>query len=136
MKPFIKHSEYNQKLRELEEQLKIAEEEYSERWKSVPDNLDFLQYEEYMSEAVSKVREIGRKIRMMKEPTFEELPDHGDVMSLEQFIECVKSGGFIDYDGFGHYVKDGKESDITIYPSDLKHNAIREDFDTIIWYNR
>jgi hypothetical protein len=65
-----------------------------------------------------------------------ELPDYGDVMTLEHFIENVKDGGFIDYDGFGNYVKDGKMSNIEIYPSDVKHNMIRKDFDTIIWFNR
>ena len=70
-------------------------------------------------------------------PVFEnEIPDYGDVMPLKEFIECCKSGGFIDYDGSGSYVKDGKESNISIYPSDVKFNSIRTDFDTIIWYNR
>lgn len=65
-----------------------------------------------------------------------ELSDYGDVMSLESFIECVKDGGFIDYDGFGYYVKDGKESNVMIIPSDVKRKRIRTDFDTVIWFNR
>ena len=60
--------------------------------------------------------------------------DH--VMSLSNFINNVKGGGFIDYDGSGNYVKDGKITNITIYPSDVKHDSIRPGFDTIVWYNR
>jgi len=66
----------------------------------------------------------------------EDLPTYGDVMPLTEFIENVECGGFIDYDGSGNYVKDGKMSNITIYPSDVKHNMVRKDFDTIIWFNR
>ena len=73
---------------------------------------------------------------MEKEPVFDELSDYGDVMPLTAFIECVKDGGFIDYDGFGYYVRDGKESDIMIHPSDIKRGNVRKDFDTIIWFNR
>jgi hypothetical protein len=57
-------------------------------------------------------------------------------MSLKNFISNVKSGGFIDYDGFGRYVRNNEESDITILPSDIKHKSIRKDFDTIIWFNK
>lgn len=60
--------------------------------------------------------------------------DH--VMSLTDFIDTCKSGGFIDYDGFGRYVKDGKTSNIEIYPSDVEYLSLRTDFDTIVWYNR
>jgi len=57
-------------------------------------------------------------------------------MPLDKFIDFVKEGGFIDYDGFGNYVKNNEISDIEIYPSDLKYHSIRKDFDTIIWFNR
>ncbi len=53
-----------------------------------------------------------------------ELSDYGDVMPLKDFIRNVESGGFIDYDGYGYYVKDNKETNIMIRPSDVKHNSI------------
>lgn len=85
---------------------------------------------------LGQLNKLQLKLRMEMEPSFSELPDYGDVMSLANFIECVKDGEFIDYDGFGYYVRDGKESNIIIHPSDVKNGNIRKDFDTIIWYNR
>jgi len=85
---------------------------------------------------LGQLTKLETKLRMEKTPEFSKLSDFGSVMTLADFIENVKCGGFIDYDGYGHYVKDGKESDIEIYPSDVKKGNIRKDFDTIIWFNR
>jgi hypothetical protein len=57
-------------------------------------------------------------------------------MTVEQFIEDVKSGCLIDYDGWGYYVKDNKRTNIMVFPSDVKYNAIRKEFDTIVWFNK
>jgi hypothetical protein len=57
-------------------------------------------------------------------------------MTLKEFVSTCKCGGFIDYDGSGNYIKDGKMSDIDIFPSDVKTNLYRHDFDQIIWFNR
>lgn len=126
----------NEEIKKLEEELERAYEEDNKRFNDAPPNMNFEEFEDYMSVTSKKVAEISRKLRLIKEPTYSELPEYGDVMSLEQFIGYVESGGFIDYDGFGRYVKDDKESDINIYPSDVKNGSIRKDFDTIIWYNR
>jgi hypothetical protein len=90
----------------------------------------------YMKPVWNKQAKLDREKRMLITPEFSDLSDFGDVMSLDHFIECVKCGGFINYDGFGNYVRDDKESNIEIYPSDIKHGAVRKDFDTIIWFNR
>lgn len=122
--------------RKLLIELDIAREESQEAFRSVPDNLSYQGFMDYMEKSNKKVMEASRKYRMIKTPKFSELPKFGDVMPLSEFIECVNSGGFIDYDGSGNYVKDGMESDIDIYPSDVAHGCVRKDFDTIIWYNR
>ena len=106
---------------------KVKEEDFDKIWKDRCKSLEPY-YKKY-----SKLK---RELRYIMNYDLSELPDYGDVMTLEHFIENVKDGGFIDYDGFGNYVKDGKMSNIEIYPSDVKHNMIRKDFDTIIWFNR
>lgn len=121
---------------ELEKELDIAYDESQEAFENAPSGMDFEEFNDYMRPFNRKVGEISRSLRMIKVPTFSEIPEYGDVMPLEHFKDNVESGGFIDYDGFGHYVKDGKESDIEIYPSDFKYNSVRKDFDTIIWFNR
>ncbi len=83
-----------------------------------------------------KIASLNREKRLIMIPEFSKLPNFGDVMPLQEFIERVNSGGFIDYDGYGLYIKDNQESNIEIYPSDVKHNSVRKDFDTIIWFNK
>lgn len=123
-----------------EEQLKLElESAETENWnlfQSMPPGLNFDEFDDFMEESNHKVARISREYRMVKTPEYHELSDFGDVMSLNDFIDNVKDGWFIDYDGFGRYVKDGMESDIEIYPSDIDRGSIRKDFDTIVWFNR
>ena len=61
--------------------------------------------------------------------------DEDDVYTVEEFKEQVKNGSFIDYDGFGHPVKDRKaDRSIDIKPSRLER--IPKDTTHIVWYNR
>lgn len=125
-------------LEKMEQELNILDEQLSE----ANNKFDFLncksfrEYEDYIEPYSSKMNELSRKIRMIREYELEEIPTYGDVMTLDYFIECVQDGGFIDYDGSGNYIKDGKMTNISIYPSDVEHGAIRREFDTIIWFNR
>lgn len=62
------------------------------------------------------------------------IPDYADVMTVEEYLENVKNGGFIDYDGYGYAVKGDKMSDkIKVWPSDetVPHGATH-----IAWFNR
>jgi len=99
-------------------------------------NKPYPEYEEYLRPERKQLSALYRERRMIMPYELSEIPDYGDVMSLKTFLSCVKDGGFIDYDGFGCYVKDGQETNIEIYPSDYHHNSIRYEFDTIVWYNR
>ncbi len=64
-----------------------------------------------------------------------EIPDYGDLIPVSEFILDCQSGGFIDFDGYGHPTKDGKmDETITIRPSKL--NEIPSDCEAICWFNR
>ena len=71
------------------------------------------------------------------EPKWEDISG-GDLMELEDFIECCESGGFIDYDGFGHYSDGKRESSVSIAPSMAAEGMIirRPEFTHVVWYNR
>ena len=65
----------------------------------------------------------------------EEPPDYGDVIPVAKFISACKNGMFIDYDGNGEPMKDGKvDSHITIWPSTV--GEIPADCTHILWFNR
>jgi hypothetical protein len=61
--------------------------------------------------------------------------DEDDVYTVEEFKHFCRIGAFIDYDGYGHPVKDHMaDNRITIKPSKL--SKIPEDATHIVWYNR
>lgn len=72
-----------------------------------------------------------------------DLPDFGDLMTVEDWLAAVKQGAFIDYDGHGRAVKgdkmDGRsmflEDSGAIIPSD-GDSRIPLDATHIMWFNR
>lgn len=65
----------------------------------------------------------------------EALPKYGDLMTVQDFLETCASGGFIDYDGIGHPVKDGKMMvSFDVKPS--KRKDIPKDATHVMWFNR
>lgn len=89
----------------------------------------------------------------MMDEHWEPIPEYewgeriGDLMTMEEFINSVKAGLFIDYDGFGNY-SDGKRvlqrtlskennyEPLIVKPSDVKKGKIRKGFSHVVWYNR
>lgn len=58
-----------------------------------------------------------------------------DVYTVEEFGACVKSGAFIDYDGFGYPVRNSlADTSIIVKPSKIKQ--IPADATHVVWYNR
>jgi len=123
-------------LTEIRDLYNDAAKKFGKAFNEAPENMDFIEFNKYMNKTGDVLSEISRELRLREEPTFSELDNTGDVMSLKDFIDFCECGGFIDHDGFGYYVRDGKMSDIKIFPSDIKHNKYRKDFDTIVWYNK
>lgn len=61
--------------------------------------------------------------------------DEDDVYTVQEFIQACEHGMFIDDDGFGHPVLNGKaDTGLYIYPSALED--IPQDATHIVWYNR
>lgn len=57
------------------------------------------------------------------------------IMSVKEFIDCCDVKSFIDYDGFGHPMKDGKY-DVSIIVKPSKRKQIPKDTTHILWFNR
>jgi hypothetical protein len=116
----------------LEKAIEVSENTMS----NFPPGMDHNEFLKAAENVSKEVDELGRKYRMIKPYKLTPIDGINDIMSLEEFIQCCNDGGFIDYDGYGRYMEDGMETDITIYPSDVKHNSIRTEFKEIIWFNR
>jgi hypothetical protein len=108
--------------------------------KAVSEGDKYPTYDEYeiaIAPFQAKIRALDRELRMILPCEIVRPLESDDcVMSLKEFISQVKNGMFIDYDGWGYYVKDGKRTNVQILPSDIKYRAIRKEFDTIVWFNK
>ena len=97
----------------------------------------YTEYEIAIAPFQAKLRALDRELRMILPcELIDEIDSDDDVMTIKEFINAVKSGLFVDTDGYGRYVKDNKKTNITISPSDVKYQAIRKDFNTIVWFNK
>jgi hypothetical protein len=62
-------------------------------------------------------------------------PHYGDIMTRQEYVECVEEGLFIDYDGSGHPMRDGLMDKLTIViPSKL--SELPDDCTHVIWFNK
>jgi hypothetical protein len=130
-----------QRLKEIEEETDKLDKIIEEKEKNWDYSTDFStenyrKFLKHLEPEQIRLAQLDRERRKIMPYELSKLSNIGHVMTLKEFIKCVKAGGFIDYDGFGRYVKDGQETNITIYPSDINYGAVRKEFDTIVWYNR
>jgi len=95
------------------------------------------EYEIAIAPFQATLRALDRELRMILPcELIGDIDKDDDVMTIKEFISAVKSGLFVDTDGYGRYVKDGKKTNIEISPSDIKYQAIRKDFNTMVWFNK
>jgi hypothetical protein len=139
------------RIKELDD---ILEKRQKEWWSMKDKNTTFStftgsweEYCKYREPEISEVIVLEREKRMLMTPQLSEPMKSdldgkviGDLFTIKEFIENCEDGGFIDYDGSGNYAKEvnGKmmESNISIFPSDIKNKSIRVDFTHVLWYNR
>jgi hypothetical protein len=78
-------------------------------------------------------------IRFKPTRIMEPLPDYGVHMTMELFIKHVNEGGFIDYDGYGHYATETEMlsvPSIDVRPSMVEDGTIDKSWTHIVWFNR
>jgi hypothetical protein len=66
----------------------------------------------------------------------ESIPEYGDLISIEEFVDMCKRGSFIDYDGFGNYAMVDGMSTKKVYPSDIIGRKIDYTYTHVVWFNR
>lgn len=123
-------------MEELEKELDLLNQEFRKLQQNEPEDLSYTEYCQYYSSINKRLLKNDSAMRMIMIPEYSELSKFGDVMSLNNFIKICKSGGFVDSDGNGLYIKDGMQSNIRIHPSDVTNDRIRKDFNQIIWFNK
>jgi len=70
------------------------------------------------------------------EVKLDKIPDYGDHMTMEHFVECCRSGGFINYDGSGRYATADKITDKPIIPSDVMNDLYDKSYTHVVWFNK
>ena len=74
-------------------------------------------------------------INVSKKAKYNNKLDEGYLMKIDEWIDNCKCGAFIDYDGFGHPVKENKmDGSLIVIPSE--YELVPKDATHIMWYNR
>jgi len=66
----------------------------------------------------------------------EPIPSYGDHMTLDEFVEICKSGGFVDYDGTGYYATATHMTRERAYPSKIRDGVIDRTYTHVMWFNK
>lgn len=74
---------------------------------------------------------------MENEIEWEDLDD-GDLMTLEEFIDCVRAGAFMSSDGCGYFAIADKKSNLPVCfnVAMLINIANQKKYTHVQWYNR
>jgi len=123
-------------LEKIDADIEKYRKEYDRKFNDRTEKREWGDFMKWAEPEIKALSELSRERRMIMPYKLSDIPDYADVMTLKDFIDCVNSGVFIDYDGSGNYCINGKETDIQILPSDVEHNAIRHEFDSVAWYNK
>ena len=59
-----------------------------------------------------------------------------ELCTLQEWIGCVRCGGYIDYDGYGRLATATHVSDVEICPSELVNYKFPNWATHVMWYNR
>lgn len=60
----------------------------------------------------------------------------GDLMTIEDFMDCCEAGGFIDSDGFGELATANATSNREARPSAVMKPGFKTCYTHIMWYNK
>lgn len=115
----------------------------SMRWFNRPTTEEYLTrakiFEQYLTFGTTE-RKTGEETTVEPDAnghyTSEPECEEGDIMTVKDYLEQVKTRVLIDYDGSGYPMKDGLiDRSITLVPSQGDDN-IPDDATHVIWYNR
>ncbi|GAF85281.1 unnamed protein product [marine sediment metagenome] len=127
------------KIKELESEFDVWDNIYQKEWDNdTGEGMEGYNALMARTETVrNKMSDIRHKINLL-EPIKWDGWDGGDLMTIEEWKECVEGGGFIDYDGSGNYATKDKVSNKSVSPSDVEAGRFRTDveFTHIMWYNK
>lgn len=127
-------------IKELQKEKNIA----VDARKKVMENFDFVKsdsfqdWEDAIEPHNEKISRLSFLIDSQTDVEWRELPNYGTLMTIEDWLENVTSGGFIDYDGSGNYSDGKRMSNKSVSPSDVDSDQImkNKEFTHIIWFNR
>lgn len=73
-----------------------------------------------------------------QKPALRPFDDVGDLFTIEDWNQCVDSGCFINYDGFGKYATTDGFSDVRVWPSDRTREKLKPPSwaTHVLWFNR
>jgi len=129
----------NKELEKLIKKRDVARKEYNKIINSLDaTKLSFYEWQEALEPYSDKISDLNHQIDLITPIEWKEIPDYGDLMTMEDWLDCVESGGFIDYDGSGRYSDGKRMANKPVYPSDVEAGRLLKEteFTHVVWFNR
>ncbi len=80
--------------------------------------------------------EILRQVQKLQPVELEDIPEYGDKMSVEDFVEACYDGAFTDDDGTGYYATEDKMTRIVVNPSNISMETFDDRWSHVVWFNK
>ena len=61
---------------------------------------------------------------------------HGDVYTIDEFLNLTDDGVIIPYDGNGYFHDGEKETRISVWNEEITYDEVIAKYPYIVWYNR
>ena len=126
-----------EEIESIQKQLREISERYS-KWINGKTPSDFGEFMRQSEEINEPKWDLLHRLQELEDVVWTDLPDYGDLMTMEEFKGYCESGMFIDYDGGGNYASATKMSNKDISPSDFKEGRIlnNPEFTHVVWFNK
>lgn len=98
-------------------------------------NLSRNQYELELSNIWKDAKTIYHELRLVKTPTLLEIKN-GEHMLFTKFVDLIIDGKLSDDNVYGYYATNNMQSNVLVYPSDIKSSMYRIDFTHVVIFNK
>lgn len=123
-------------IEQVEKDYETAMTVYQAEYEEAMNKPDVNQFMEALEKAQEKLRVVSFKWDCLRELEESELPEYGDHMTIAEFTENVKDGGFTDWDGHADGATATHKLDITLSCDDVLKGRIRKEITHVVWYNK
>lgn len=92
-------------------------------------------YQIHLTNIWKDAKSIYNKLRLVKTPTLFDIRN-GEHLEFTRFVDLIIDGKLSDDNVYGYYATNNMQSNVLVYPSDIKSSMYRIDFTHVVIFNK